>query len=177
MIIGLSGYARSGKDTVAGMLIGLHQYQRVAFADKIKTFLYEIDPLIMVNGVDVSLQNIIDSKDWETAKAEFPEIRGLLQRLGVSARSIFGYDFWIDQALRDYNVTEKIVITDVRFKNEAAAIKRHKNGQVWRINRIGVGPANDHVSETDLDDWEFDAVIKNNSDMPNLINQIKHLLG
>lgn len=177
MIIGLSGYARSGKDTVAGMLMGIHHYQRVAFADKIREFLYEIDPLVMFNGTDFRLQDIIDSKGWEDAKTEFPEIRRLLQDLGVSARDIFGNDFWIDQALRKYNVTEKIVITDVRFKNEAAAIKRHKNGQVWRINRIGIGPANDHISETDLDDWEFDAVLQNDSDMPNLIRQIRTLLG
>ena len=177
MIIGLSGYARSGKDTVAGMLMGIHHYQRVAFADKIREFLYEIDPLVMFNGTDFRLQDIIDSKGWEDAKTEFPEIRRLLQDLGVSARDIFGYDFWIDQALRNHISSEKIVITDVRFKNEAAAIKRHKDAQVWRVNRIGTKPANDHISETDLDDWEFDAVIQNDSDMPNLIRQIRALLG
>ena len=50
-------------------------------------------------------------------------------------------------------------------------------GQIWRINRINVGPANDHISEVDLDDWAFDGVITNNSDMPNLIKQIRALLG
>ena len=33
MIIGLSGYARSGKDTVAGILIGLHGYENRSFAE------------------------------------------------------------------------------------------------------------------------------------------------
>jgi hypothetical protein len=64
----------------------------------------------------------------------------------------------------------------VRFKNEAARIK-NLGGQIWRINRVNVGPANDHISEIDLDDWGFDGVITNNSDMPNLIKQIRALIG
>ena len=177
MIIGLSGYARSGKDTVAGMLMGIHHYKRVAFADKIREFLLEIDPLVMHNGMDFRLQDIVESKGWEDAKTEFPEIRRLLQDLGVGARNIFGNDFWIEQALRGHLSTEKIVITDVRFKNEAEALKGYDNAQVWRVNRIEIAPANDHISELDLDDWAFDAVIQNDSDMPNLIRQIRALLG
>lgn len=176
MIIGLSGYARSGKDTVAGMLMGIHHYQRIAFADKIRDFLYEIDPLIMFNGTDFRLQDIIDSKGWEDAKTEFPEIRRLLQDLGVGARTTFHENFWIIEALKPVKPTDKIVVTDVRFKNEAEIIKG-MGGQLWRVNRIGTGPANDHVSEHDLDDWKFDAAIQNDSDMPNLIRQIRALLG
>ena len=177
MIIGLSGYARSGKDTVAGMLMGIHGYERVAFADKIREFLLEIDPLVMHNGIDFRLQDIVESKGWETAKTEFPEVRRLLQDLGLGARKLFGDDFWIAQALMHRHHTEKIVITDVRFKNEAEAIKKHDGAQIWRINRINVGPANDHLSEIDMDTWEYDGIITNNSDMPNLIKQVRALLG
>lgn len=175
MIIGLSGYARSGKDTVAGMLIGIHGYERVAFADKIREFLLEIDPLVMHNGMDFRLQDIVESKGWEDAKTDFPEVRRLLQDLGVGARKLFGKDFWVQQAMREAT-NLKTVITDVRFKNEAEMIKAN-GGKIWRINRIGVTATNAHESETQMDDWEFDGVITNNSDMPNLIKQIRTLIG
>jgi hypothetical protein len=42
------------------------------------------------------------------------------------------------------------VITDVRFTNEATAILA-AGGTVIRVTRPGVQPANDHVSETQLD--------------------------
>jgi hypothetical protein len=176
MIIGLSGYARSGKDTVAGMLIGLHRYENVAFANTIRSLLFAMDPLIMHGDIPFRLQDIVESKGWETAKTEYPEVRRLLQDLGVGGRDLLDDNVWINAALKDLNKEDRIVVTDVRFKNEAARIK-NMGGQIWRVNRINIGPANDHISETDLDDWGFDAVITNNSDMPNLIKQIRALLG
>jgi hypothetical protein len=176
MIIGLSGYARSGKDTVAGMLMGIHGYERAAFADNIRKLLFAMDPLIMHDGKDFRLQDIVESKGWEDAKTQHPEVRRLLQDLGVGARNLFGDDFWIYQVLQDLHPSDKIVISDVRFKNEAECISA-RGGQVWRINRIGVEATNQHISEHDLDDWTFDGVITNNSDMPNLIKQIRALLG
>ena len=176
MIIGLSGYARSGKDTVAGMLIGIHGYERVAFADKIRELLYTMDPLIMHGDIPFRLQDIIESKGWEDAKTEYPEIRRLLQDLGVGGRELIDDYLWVNAALKQFDDNDKVVVTDVRFKNEASMIKL-LGGHIWRINRISVGPANDHISEIDLDDWEFDGVITNNSDMPNLIKQIRALLG
>lgn len=181
MIIGLSGYARSGKDTVAGMLMGLHGYERVAFADKIRELLYEMDPLVMHNYMDFRLQDVIDSKGWEIAKTEFPEVRRLLQDLGVGARKLFGDTFWVDQVVGQFGHSwwgydTNVVITDVRFINEAQAIKG-KGGQIWRINRPGTEAINDHVSEHDLDGWDFDVVIENDSDMPALIKKIKTLIG
>jgi hypothetical protein len=176
MIIGLSGYARSGKDTVAGMLMGIHGYERVAFADKIRELLFAMDPLIMHDGRDFRLQDIVESKGWEEAKTQHPEVRRLLQDLGVGGRELLDDSVWINAALNSFKEDDKVVVTDVRFKNEAARIK-NLGGKIWRINRINVGPANDHISEIDLDDWGFDGVITNNSDMPNLIKQIRALIG
>ena len=176
MIIGLSGYARSGKDTVAGMLMGIHGYERVAFADKIRELLFAMDPLVMHEGKDFRLQDIVESKGWEEAKTQHPEVRRLLQDLGVGGRQLLDDAVWINAALNSFTADDKVVVTDVRFKNEAARIK-NLGGQIWRINRINVGPANDHISEIDLDDWSFDGIITNNSDMPNLIKQIRALIG
>jgi hypothetical protein len=179
MIIGLSGYAQSGKDTVAGMLIGLHGYESIAFANNIRKLLYATDPFINDGHPVFRLQDLVDSQGWENAKATAPEVRRLLQDLGVGARNIFGEDFWVEQTLKNINLTDRVVITDVRFQNEAEAIKKIDGAKIWRINRPGVGPVNDHISETDMDLWDWDAVITNNNDndMQALIGQIKDLLG
>lgn len=174
MIIGLSGYARSGKDTVAGMLIGIHGYHNIAFADPIRKFLYDVNPSIKDGGY--RLRSLVDAYGWETVKTEYPEARELLQRAGVAARTHIDEAVWVTAAFNKVKDKPKVVVTDVRFKNEAAKIKE-MGGQIWRVTRIGTNPANDHISEIDMDDWDFDAVITNNSDMPNLIKQIRKLLG
>ena len=175
LLIGLSGFARSGKDTVAGMLMGVHGFDNIAFANKIKDLLYQTNPLVWVGeGYTLYVQDIVDDIGWEDAKA-VKDVRRLLQKTGVAARDLFGESFWIDQVLGGLDLNKKYVITDVRFNNEADKIKS-LGGQLWRINRPGVGPANSHVSENGMTDYPFDAVIENDKDMQRLLDQVGSLL-
>jgi len=83
MIIGLSGYAQSGKDTVAEVLVDNYGFTRVAFADKIREYLYEVNPLVQVVGFEpIYLREIVNSKGWEQAKKN-PYVRKTLQDSGV----------------------------------------------------------------------------------------------
>ncbi len=68
------------------------------------------------------------------------------------------------------------VITDVRFPNEAQAIKE-KGGYVIRIDRPGVKPINDHPSETSLDTWKFDYKIDNVSDIVSLAFTLTNIIS
>jgi hypothetical protein len=68
------------------------------------------------------------------------------------------------------------VITDVRFPNEADAIKQEE-GILIRVNRSGVGPVNDHESETSLDGWGFDYIIDNDSTLGSLKRKVKEILN
>ena len=95
MIIGLSGYARSGKDTVAGMLIGLHGYDNRAFADGVRQFLVHLNP-ILEDGH--RLNEVIRDYGWEYTKGR-TEVRRLLQELGLGVRDFFGTTCWIDRAM------------------------------------------------------------------------------
>lgn len=169
MIIGLSGYAQSGKDTVAQILVDNYGFTRIAFADKIRDFLYEVNPMV---GCSPSgyLKDLVDLKGWDSAKQE-PQVRRLLQDLGVGARKMFGEDFWINQALKDTNFGDLYVITDVRFINEADAIKLSA-GQVWRVTRPGVTAVNAHVSETQMDDYPVDHFVKNDGDVKDLWEEV-----
>ena len=176
-IIGLSGYARSGKDEAAKVLVEEFGFTRVAFADKWREVLYQLNPIIEVDAhsdgeggirrVHSYLQDLINAYGWDGYKeTRFgPEIRRLLQRLGTEAgRQTLWDSIWIDAALTGHDDDAKLVLTDCRFPNEYEAIKS-RGGSVWRITRKGVGPANEHPSETSLDGYAFDAIINNNASL------------
>jgi dephospho-CoA kinase len=61
MIIGLTGYARTGKDTVASVLVKDFGFERIAFADPIRELLYELNP--KVNGI--YLREMVEEHGWE----------------------------------------------------------------------------------------------------------------
>ena len=156
MIIGLSGYAQSGKDTVAKVLVEHYGFTRVAFADKIRQLANEVNPLV---GDSMHLNELLDEYGWDVAKQNL-YVRQFLQQLGVGARKLFGEEFWIDRALASIFQHENTVVTDVRFVNEADMIK-HQNGQLWRVKRPGINAVNSHVSEHDLDSYKVDQILHN----------------
>lgn len=166
MIIGLMGYAQSGKDTVAGILCSDYGYTRIAFADKIREVLYEVNPMVGCSPTGY-LQDLVNLVGWDEAKQE-AQVRRLLQDLGVGARKVFGDMFWVQQALKDVHFEGKFVITDVRFPNEAKAIKKYDNALLWRIERLGVEAVNDHVSEVALKDYPSDHTLINQGTIDDL---------
>ena len=165
MIIGLAGYAGSGKDTVAKILVDDYGFQRRAFADKIRDMLYEINP--MAGGEPIQIR--VDADGWDKAK-QHPEVRRLLQKLGVAARNHLNSNVWVMPVLNDLGTTH-CVITDVRFENEAQAIIS-MGGELWRIERPGVGPVNNHISESELKDYTFDKLIINDGTFDDLKDKV-----
>lgn len=164
MIIGLTGYAQSGKDSVAKVLVEQYGFTRLAFADKIRDMLYEVNPLVK-DGFH--LQNVVDAYGWDKAKLLFPEVRGLLQRLGVSARTQVDENIWVVAVMGQMIDETDYVITDVRFKNEAKIIEQSQ-GKLWRVNRSGVKAVNSHISESELDEYKVDKVLSNDGTLEEL---------
>jgi dephospho-CoA kinase len=164
MIIGLSGYAKVGKDEVAQILVKKYGFKRIAFADPIRELLLEINP-ILANGYH--LKTIINEEGWTLAKNK-EEVRRLLQELGVGARQVLGDDVWVVAALRKMeNFKQSYVITDVRFENEAVMV-RQLSGEIWRIQRPGIQAVNNHVSELEMDGYKFDRVLRNEGTLEEL---------
>lgn len=182
MLIGLSGYAGSGKDRAAKALTdGPDRWVRLAFADAVKDSLFMLNPFICMNGwsdrgfgeIHPRLQDVVNEIGWDNAK-QIPEVRRLLQRMGTEAgRYVHGMDCWVryleTRIVMHAAVETPMVVTDVRFANEAEMIRRH-GGKVYRIERVGVGPVNGHVSEAL--DFEVDGVIENNGTIAELHNKI-----
>ena len=170
MIIGLSGYAQTGKDTVAQHLVENYGFTRIAFADPIREALLELDPLLpdypAVPGIRLSW--IVNKVGWEEVKKSSPEVRRMLQRMGTEVgRNLWGSDFWVSKALQKASEHDNVVFTDVRFPNELEAILK-ANGDVWRIIKPEVSAVNKHHSETALDHYQFNKTILNNGSLDSL---------
>lgn len=178
--IGLSGWARSGKDTVADFLVKNKGYSKVSFADPMREALLRLSPDITYGDMrGVPLNSVIrEASDWELVKEFSPQIRPLMQRLGTEVgREMFGQNFWVDLAIDRIPDGSKVVFADVRFPNEAQAVK-NLGGQVWRIMREGVLPANDHISEHALNDYhDFDELILNDGSLADLEAKVKNILN
>ncbi|MDX3525108.1 hypothetical protein P1P75_01250 [Streptomyces sp. ID05-39B] len=167
LIIGLSGYSRSGKNEAAEALVRFG-WKQAAFADKLREFLLAVDPVIPgpYGTGNLRLSILVRDVGWEYAKDHYPEVRALLQRAGTEAgRKLLGPNVWVDALFRELEDAPALVVTDVRFPNEAQAVT-DRGGVVIRIERPGVGPAKDrigrvHESETALDDWPFDHLLRN----------------
>lgn len=173
MILGLSGWARVGKDTVADVLVNDYGFVKLSFATPMREALYRLNPKIDVADMQgVQLATAVDGLGWENLKADSPDIRPLMQRLGTEVgRNMFGENFWVDLAMKEAEKYEDVVFADCRFQNEADAI-RNAGGSIWRIERPGFEAANDHISEHDLDEYSFNAVLSNDRAMEDLVETV-----
>lgn len=173
--VGLAGFARSGKDSVGSVLVS-QGFVRRSFASPMRVALCRLNPLVdTVNGVMPLMDALYLLGSWEGLKERAPGVRVLLQRLGSDVgREMFGEDFWVGQAFKGLD-DESVVFTDVRFPNEAEAI-RGRGGVVWNVVRPGVGAANGHVSESALGGFVFDATIVNDGSLVELEGKVVECL-
>ena len=168
MIIGLSGYARSGKDSTAELLCLNYGYTRLSFADPIRHALMVLNPKL---DSITRLAEYVDDYGWDMAKQN-PEVRRLMQVFGTEVgRTMFGEDVWVKLALRDLSPNSKVVISDVRYPNEARAIKS-LGGSLWRINRHNHSAVNGHKSEHAMDNFTFNHVIYNDGTLDDLSDEV-----
>jgi hypothetical protein len=130
--------------------------------------LLALDPYTVVGE---RLTDVIPEVGWDYAKERLPEVRRLLQRLGTeSIREYYGDDIWVNRGLKSAAaVNGPVVITDVRFPNEADAIKR-AGGVLIRITRPDRDTSRDasHASETHIDTLPVDMVIANDAEIKDL---------
>lgn len=182
-VIGIHGYARSGKDTIAGFLGKSHGFRRLAFADRLRECTYALNPVITwetPSPDQARLQEIVDEIGWDEAKVKYAEIRRLLQAFGTEVgRELIRDSLWVDIVLDqmydawDQDPDQQFVITDLRFPNEVEALRSIPNNsaqevELWKVVRPGVGPVNGHASDAGLEDDLFDVVINNHGTLEDL---------
>lgn len=140
MILGITGFIGSGKDTIADYLVTEHGFRRISFAASLK------DAVSSVFGWDRELLEgtTKSSRKWREIKDEWwtkrlgidITPRWVLQHWGTEVfREHFHQDIWVasvENKLRQ--AKDDIVITDCRFANEVAAIKT-SGGITLRVER------------------------------------------
>jgi hypothetical protein len=98
VIIGLSGYARSGKDTAAAGM-DMWGFKRVAFADKLRDFLYLLNPVVKPRydrafaplvPENWRVQHVIDRYGWGMATRKQPTVPRFVNCYSVSEPSAAG---------------------------------------------------------------------------------------
>ncbi len=160
-IIGLSGKFGVGKDTAAEFIKAAYpEYSLRAIATNLKR------AVALITGTSEESQYTREGKEYVPPGFAGQSIGYYQQKLGQYGREIFGPNVWINSVIGG---DAPIVITDVRYPNEADAILA-AGGIVIRIVRDGVilndGRDVNHISETALDNYDkFSAVIHNNGTM------------
>lgn len=165
MLIGLAGVAGSGKDTV-GDHLGVKTY---AFAQPMK----EACRLIF-NWTDEhlhgSLKEAIDPKYGISPRQAF-------QTIGTEwGRNLINQNIWLIRAEQEIDKHNDLVITDVRFDNEAQLIRRN-GGIVINIIRPDINGVNPHVSENSLSPNQIDHHIVNDGTLWELYRKVDTLLN
>lgn len=180
-VIGLVGPAGCGKDTVADMILPLHMEcngrntdtaVKMAFADPLRAACKAVFALEDDDMIDrVKKEQVIER--WGKSP------RQMMQLLGTDCvRSNIGHDHWVK--LMHYRLRDVkdgcVVISDVRFQNEADYIRSLTNSTLVRICRLTAGTPHTHTSEFD---WQFikcDSVLFNDCNLQELRGRVKKLL-
>lgn len=185
-LIGLYGVARSGKDSVGGILAEHYGFSSYALADPIRRAASEMFGLPLTTFEGSNPHREEPDPFWGFSPRE------MLQKLGTEGgRDVFGEDIWVAHAERYWKtmevdrrlevetmatfLTAGLVVTDIRRDNEASFIKRN-GGSVIEIKRPGTVAINEHVSEQGMHPAFVDFVIDNEGTLGDLRHKVNEIL-
>jgi hypothetical protein len=208
MIIGICGFIGSGKDTVADYLTNFHEFRRESFANSLKDAVAQVFgwDRTMIEGRTKQAREWREQVDpWWSDRLKMPELtpRWVLQHWGTEVcRHGFHDDIWIASLENKLRHSEDdVVISDCRFPNEIAAIRRanglvvrvirgpepewydsalafnhgENKNMLWSTSRARLEKLKIHASETAWVGTKFDAVLDNNGSLDDLYIQIQQL--
>ena len=176
-LIGLTGYAGSGKDTVRNILEQQFDYDGLAFADPIRDMLRAL-----LDSAGIPEKWLTER---ELKEKEIPELglsyRQMAQQLGTEWGRALSENLWLDIAAAKIGMYRQfgcpgVVISDVRFPNEAAWV-RAQGGRVWSIVRPGIAPVRAHASEDLIATLPYDYVIYNQGTIEDLPKAVEAALA
>jgi hypothetical protein len=165
-IIAVGYRARAGKDLVGQYLVDKWGFTRLAFADKLK---HVVGTLFDADAFDQDFKQTTLTCGLTGGQA--------LQQIGVKLREIHP-NIWIESSgLGGYAMIPgmRVVVTDCRFKNEAAAVKR-LGGHLVEVRRP-VLPLDPHPSEMEGREINWDHVLENTTTIPRLYTQVDELVA
>jgi hypothetical protein len=139
MLIGLVGFAGSGKGTVGDILVNKYEFTKMSFADALKdavSVIFGWDRSLLEGETDESRLFRETEDVWWTERLGYSvKPRHMLQLMGTEAgRNVFHRDLWVHTVARRMMSIKNVVIPDVRFPNEINFIKSN-GGSVVRVIR------------------------------------------
>jgi hypothetical protein len=198
MLIGLTGAPLAGKDTTAHILAAAG-FISVAFADALRVELahaWQVDPRLFTTREtkeeptdalaiqlcsDAGFLRLAAAQGWDAAAPRSP--RWALQRWGTEYRRGQRPDYWtmrVEHWVHAQRLAGRrhIVVTDVRFPDEAESLRR-LGGWLVRVHRPALAGMTDetrgHVSETH-NQLQADADIHNDGDLEHLTAEAVRVL-
>lgn len=172
-LIGITGNANAGKDTLADYIINNknNSFIKDALAKPIKD--------IMINQLGFTYQQCYNQQ----LKQTIDDFWGLTPRevmllIGTKMfRQNWRYDFWVKLMQKKIidNADQNIIVSDVRFENQGQMIKSH-GGIIICVERPNNPIKVKHVSENGLPKHLIDCTIVNDSTIENFYKKIDQQL-
>lgn len=197
-IIGLTGLEGAGKDSVAIVLNKHHLAFPIAFADALRTevadaygvHIHELTCRATKEqpSEQLALWRCLDGAFMQAIIATLPDVdpaapqspRQIMRWWGTEYRRAQDPQYWI-KAMRErldwaHGIplpATALVITDVRFANEADLV-RELGGQIWRVHRPDHSVDSDHVSTVSGKEFAPDQTVINAGDLADLDRSTLH---
>lgn len=172
-VVALAGRARVGKDSAADVLYRAipHSY-RYSFADPIRA---------MLNagfGIDMNDPEWIASKEDPIPWLADRSPRQLMQTLGTEwGRELVHPDVWLMAATARLRPSDTMIVSDVRFDNEATWV-RAQGGCLVHVHRTNApriaGEARGHASEGGVAVEDGDWILYNDGTLRDLQLALRH---
>jgi hypothetical protein len=168
-VVAFTGLAGSGKSTATRYLVERHGYTLVKFAGPLK------DVMRLFGLTEDEIEGSLKEKPCNLLEGKTP--RHAMQTLGTQwARDCIGPNFWArmwrERAVDVLAQGGRVVVDDLRFPNEAQAV-RHLGGDIYRLVGRG-GIPGQHESERGCGDE--DLVIANDNTPEELFERVEEAL-
>ena len=182
-LIAVHGFKQSGKDTLAHLLVTEFGYTRVAFADRVK------DALHVIFGVPKNLLYGSDSDKQKLSPVRWAELHGLTrphkdhpEYLSVrELLQIFATEICREKIpgiwyqYLQIPPQEKIVVSDLRFENEAQFLR--SKGAIFIKVKRPQAQGSAHASELGLPDSDMDHIIDNGGSLEEFLELGRKMLA
>lgn len=153
IIIAFTGKKYSGKDTAAKGLLRSPGWTHESFAVPIRA------AACALIGIDLEELNRI--KECPLAVLGNKTLREFMQKMGTEfGREMIDQNMWLNALKHRIRDKKKVVITDLRFPNEAECV-HSLGGLIVEIQRPGQEASDTHVSEMVLSRQFIDEVLTN----------------
>ena len=170
MILGIAGPAGSGKDTVGAWFAEHYGFKRYAMASSLKA--------------GMAAMGFPEPTDRALKEQPVPGFgftwREAAQKLGTEWGRELDSDLWVKVAERQIRESkDSLVITDIRFENESAMIRRMGGTVIHLLGRkADLGENQQHASEAGVSiSAYYDYIVDNSESLETLYEQLEGLMN